>query len=508
MESAYLPFIIVTIVAILIAAFIGGASIILGGTDNWAEIRCDPFVMPFASLYGHDTAENFNYCMNASFATQANARMGPVYGMMAGMVGTLGTLVESTQKLRFSTANLYGGVTNIMRDFTERLKMFFIQIKVASQRMKMLMGRLYATFFAAIYMSMSGLTAVNNFTGTALFGVLDTFCFDPDTLVDVVGRGHIPIRHVRLGDTFRETGGAVTAVFEFLADGQPMVCLPGSGDPIIVSTNHYLAHGGAWIMAADHPDAVRAGVWAGGAERPIVCLNTSDHQIPVGGHIFRDYDETEAGHYDAMKFAHESLNGIERPFTTLYQRAWDELHPSVAADVRVCMRDGSKKAAGTVQLGDVLSSGDVVHGVIRVLVREFVEMGGGAKRSGVKCSETKRVAAGTLMWNPGAGAWVRAGDVLQVTTVERPMIFYGFITLPGSRLEIDDGIFLRDYFEVASPAMEASYTAALATEPAPLAAKGPAPLAAKGPAPLAAKGPAPLAAKGPAPLAAAPALCV
>jgi hypothetical protein len=466
MESAYLPFIIVTIVAILIAAFIGGASVILGGTDNWAEIRCDPFVMPFASLYGHDTAENFNYCMNASFATQANARMGPVYGMMAGMVGTLGTLVESTQKLRFSTANLYGGVTNIMRDFTERLKMFFIQIKVASQRMKMLMGRLYATFFAAIYMSMSGLTAVNNFTGTALFGVLDTFCFDPDTLVDVVGRGHIPIRHVRLGDTFRETGGAVTAVFEFLADGQPMVCLPCSGrDPIIVSTNHYLAHGGAWIMAADHPDAVPVGVWAGGEERPIVCLNTSDHQIPVGSHIFRDYDETEAGHYDAMKFAHESLNGVDRPFTTFYQRAWDELHPSVAADVSVCMRDGSKKAAGAVQLGDVLSSGDVVHGVIRVLVREFVELGG-----------TGRVAAGTLIWNPGAGAWVRAGDVLRVTTVERPMIFYGFITLPGSRLEINGGIFLRDYFEVASPAMEASYTAALAGEPVPGGTKGPAAL--------------------------------
>jgi hypothetical protein len=388
--------------------------------------------------------------------------------MMAGMVGTLGTLVESTQKLRFSTANLYGGVTNIMRDFTERLKMFFIQIKVASQRMKMLMGRLYATFFAAIYMSMSGLTAVNNFTGTALFGVLDTFCFNPDTLVDVVGRGHIPIRHVRLGDTFRETGGVVTAVFEFLADGQPMVCLPcSSGDPIIVSTNHYLAHGGAWIMAADHPDAVPAGVWAGGAERPIVCLNTNDHQIPVGGHIFRDYDETEAGHYDAMKFAHESLNGVERPFKTFYQQAWDELHPSVAADMLIRMRDGSKKAAGAVQLGDVLSSGDVVHGVIRVLVREFVELGGAG-----------RVAAGTLMWNPSANAWVRAGDILQVTTVERPMIFYGFITLPGSRLEIDGGIFLRDYFEVASPAMEASYTAALAAEPAPLATKGPAPLAA------------------------------
>lgn len=469
-----MPLIIVTIVAILIAAFIGGASIILGGADNWNEIRCDPFVMPFASLYGHSTAENFNYCMNSSFSTQANARMGPVYGMMAGMVGTLGTLVESTQKLRYTTANLYGGVTNIMRDFNERLKMFFIQIKMSSQRIKMLMGRLYATFFAAIYMSMSGLTAVNNFTGTALFGVLDTFCFSPDTLVDVVGRGYIPIRHMRIGDTFRETGGVVTAVFEFLADGQSMVYLPrcssgGCSDPIIVSTNHYIAHNGSWIMAADHPDAIQTGVWAGGAARPIVCLNTSDHQIPVGGHVFRDYDETEAGHYDAMKFAHESLNGVDRPYTTLYQQTWDELHPSVAPDVRIRMRDGSERTAADIQLGSVLSSGDVVHGIIHICVREFVDVG---------LARPVRVAAGTLMWNADVNAWVRAGDILPVITVDRPMIFYGFITLPGSKLEIDGGIFVRDYFEVASPAMEASYTAALAAEPAPIASKGPASLAA------------------------------
>jgi hypothetical protein len=152
------------------------------------------------------------------------------------------------------------------------------------------------------------------------------------------------------------------------------------------------------------------------------------------------------------------------------------------------MRDGSERTAADIQLGSVLSSGDVVHGIIRICVREFVDVG---------LKRPVRVAAGTLMWNPDANAWVRAGDILPVMTVDRPMIFYGFITLPGSKLEIDGGIFVRDYFEVASPAMEASYTAALATEPAPIASNSPASLAAKGPASLAAKGPASLAAAQP-----------
>ena len=31
--------------------------------DNWATMRCNPTVMPFADKFGHDTKENFDYCI-------------------------------------------------------------------------------------------------------------------------------------------------------------------------------------------------------------------------------------------------------------------------------------------------------------------------------------------------------------------------------------------------------------------------------------------------------------
>ena len=31
--------------------------------DNWSLYRCNPTVMPFASMFGHDTSENFTYCI-------------------------------------------------------------------------------------------------------------------------------------------------------------------------------------------------------------------------------------------------------------------------------------------------------------------------------------------------------------------------------------------------------------------------------------------------------------
>ena len=31
--------------------------------NNWPKYRCNPVVMPFASLFGQDPAQNFTYCI-------------------------------------------------------------------------------------------------------------------------------------------------------------------------------------------------------------------------------------------------------------------------------------------------------------------------------------------------------------------------------------------------------------------------------------------------------------
>ena len=35
--------------------------------DNWAEQRCNPMIMPFASQFGYNTSENFQFCMGKIF---------------------------------------------------------------------------------------------------------------------------------------------------------------------------------------------------------------------------------------------------------------------------------------------------------------------------------------------------------------------------------------------------------------------------------------------------------
>jgi hypothetical protein len=306
-------------------------------------------------------------------------------------------------------------------------------------------------------MSMSGLTAVRNFTGTTLFTVIDTFCFSPDTRVTIKGRGAVRIDDVRVGDEF-EDGPTVKATFQFLADGQDMVSLPrDDGEPIIVSTNHYLAHGGAWIRAGDHPSATPTSPWSGGRLRPIVCLNTTDHTIPVGGYTFRDYDETDAPNYKVMSQIHTSLNA-NTDFQTNYNLEWSELCPSVSGNTEIQLRNGSYKYARNVQLGDWLAGGNRVIGRIRMIVRDYVIL-----------PSDEAVGSGTLVWDAVSSQWLRAGDLYRNTHINGGyLVFEGFIVLPGSYMRTRGGFYLRDYMEIASDSMEDEYAAELESMSAPV----------------------------------------
>lgn len=456
--SSVKPVLILIVILGVLAYFLGEGFAFAGEKADWNEIRCQPHILPIASLYGYDTQENFNYCMTANFNSQVGGHLSPIYTMFGGFSAVLMNLVESAKRLKLGFATMYGGIQTILAEFQERLKMFFIQIRIGTQRMKMLMSRIYSTFYSIIFMSMSGLTALRNFTGTTLFSVIDTFCFSPDTRVTITGRGTIQIWQVRVGDVF-EDGPTVTATFQFLADGQEMCALPGDHEhPLIVSTNHYLAYNGTWIRAGDHPDAKPWGTWSGGQVCPIICLNTTDHTLPVGGYIFRDYDETDEPNYRFMASMHKALNANTQ-FQTSYKHSWNELCPSVNGNTEVLMADGKYKRAREIQLGEWLPAGRVI-GRIRMRVRDYVPLPSG-----------EEVGAGTLVWDTKTAQWLRAGDLYKTTELRGGYQLYeGFVVLPGSKLCTRGGYYLRDYMEIGADSMEEEYSAALTAMTAPISA--------------------------------------
>ena len=400
--------------------------------------------MPFAALYGHDTTENFQFCMKDMFSSQADSLLSPFTGILKGTLGTLMTMTDSLMSMRIQIATLVGGVTKITREMQDRITQVMFRTQITASRIRLLMNRMFGMFYAIIFMGLSGITAVTNFGDTFLFNFLNFLCFPPETEVEIEGQEKpVRIDQLKIGDRFKKTGKEITAVFRFFADGQTMVRFPNG---LCVSTNHYVKHNETFIPASSHPEAVSCGEWAGGLERPLICLNTADHILPIQGYEFLDFDETEEGDVDTMTWVEKSLNsGTVR--SSIKQL---EYSPSVSGETHIRLSNQGLKMARDLVLGDRISTGKVV-GLIQKKVTKAC-----------RPSPKEALSEGSCIWDPEAAIWVRAADLYKSEELAQEHIFYSFVVTPTAQIELESGHRIRDYIEVHSPETEHVYAKKIA----------------------------------------------
>ena len=403
-------------------------------SSNWPKYRCSPTVMPFASLYGYDTSENFNYCLKGIFQGQIGGVTGPFSTILGTIATSLMTFLQNLNSMRIMISTLVGGITKVLQEFADRFKLLFSQIKLSFLKLQMLMKRLFGTFHSVIYMGLSAVQVGQNFSQTFIFKFLDTFCFDPDTLIILQNKSYIPIRDVHLGDIL-ENNAKVISVYKFLADGQPMVNLNGT----IVSTNHFVLYNNTYIEAKDHPFAKPISAWSGGISRPLICLDTNTHQIPISNEIFSDWDETDSVDDSYMTYNELILNGDPFDNVQIKNYPW-KFQPAISSSAQIIYKDGTVRNCNEVQLGDIISTGKVV-GIGKRLVYEWVFLPSGAI-----------VTPSTLVWMDSK--WIRAGQCDEVHYQDAPKIFYTFVVLGTASIELSTGEFIRDMCEIHSPDSE------------------------------------------------------
>ena len=405
--------------------------------DNWAEQRCNPMIMPFASQFGYNTSENFQFCMGKIFNIHSASYTDSFGSITSRFTGLLTSIFSSISSMRNVIATLGGGINVVFQEFTDRISLFFFKLRMNAIHLKMMFGRIYAILFSVMYMGMSGITGISSFTNTFLFSFLDTFCFPGDTLITVADNVNntikqVPIKDIKIGDILLPGDCRVTSTFSFYAKGQPMVKI-GS---IVVSTNHYLYFQGKIIKAGEHPYAIQLGHWT--SNDYLYCLNTSNHIIPVGIMDFLDYDETGKADKETMQFVENRINATSLP---VKQNNFTEYGFAIDENERIWTKSG-RKAIKDVVIGEKLTTGSEVVGFIRKEVSEICTVFG------------MKITPSTLYWN--SKKWARIGEHFPIEKVK--MEFVSLIVTPNSQIELSNGIYVRDYMELCSPDTETYYS--------------------------------------------------
>ena len=398
--------------------------------ENWAEKRCSPTIMPFAGLFGHNAKDNFEYCMGSIFNTHSQPHLKSSAVMTSSFSGLLATIFGSLNSLRNTVATMGGGINLIFAEFTERITTFFFRLRISAITIKSLISRMYAILFSVMFMGLSGITGMTSFTNTFLFSFLDTFCFPGDTILKLT-TGSKMIKDVNIGDIILPHS-KVTATFRFYAKGQPMVKIGNT----IVSTNHYLLYKGKHIKAVEHPDAIKANYCD-----ELYCLNTNNNHIPIDELTFLDYDETSTADKDTMNYIEGRVNAccIDKEYS------FTEYCPAVDEYTYIKTINGLKLAKD-IKIGDILTSGSDIVGLIRRVVNETSVMNGVI------------LTPSTLYWDNN---WKRVGDSYDIIKGEKEMV--SFIAVPNSQIELEN-VIIRDYMELCSPDSEIYYTEKLSNE--------------------------------------------
>jgi hypothetical protein len=362
--------------------------------------------------------------------------------------------METVNSVILSVATLGGGINVVMQDFVTRISQFFASLRMNFMYMKNLFTRLYSIFMSMLFMGQSTIIGGVSFANTSLFGFLDTFCFPENTLILTKDHGEIPISKIKIGDTLLPTNSKVTSTMKFYAKGQSMVAFYRRGftqKPIYVSTNHFIKYNDKWIKARDHPDAIRCLEWTGDIDKPLICLNTDTHEIPIQDLIFSDYDEIDSANNAAMKELEQQINSEKNTFDTKYP--FTEASPSISANTLIRVKRNNKYEyvhAKDIKIGDILTTGSCISGIIKKEITEYTNI-----------SDDMTLAAATLLWIPADNKWKRAGTLYPIKKSDTPQVFYAFIAAGNSIIELDNNIYIRDYMEVCSPDSEKQYETAM-----------------------------------------------
>jgi len=117
---------------------------------------------------------------------------------------------------------------------------------------------------------------------------------------------------------------------------------------------------------------------------------------------------------------------------------------SINESAKIKTMDGLVSAKD-IKMGDKLTTGSSVVGIIRKQINEYSILPNGTE-----------ITPSTLFWDATTNNWKRIGD--DYPTIYGKREFMSFVVVPNSQIELEDGTRVRDYMELCSPDAELYYS--------------------------------------------------
>ena len=146
---------------LIIALSIGISTI----KNNWDEYKCNPAVMPFADIFGHDTRENYEECVKSVQIDFMSSFLDPIFGSLEIFASMGNSFLETFEDIKLFGLSVDGSIGEVFNTMTNKIKNMGNELSRMYIVIIDTFGNLFSIFTVIFYMGQGGIiTAETVFT--------------------------------------------------------------------------------------------------------------------------------------------------------------------------------------------------------------------------------------------------------------------------------------------------------------------------------------------------------
>jgi len=256
--------------------------------------------MPFASIFGHDSSENFAYCI----ANMQKNFMAPLLQPLQFNVSMLGDITGGLTTGLNNNRSFMGTFRDNISDTFMNIFGIVFNISIELQKtvinVKDMIGKLVGIMTTTMYVISGSMMTMQSAWDGPPGDLVKALCFHPDTKLqlksgEILSMKDIPLNSVLKNDTrvcatmqisnLDENGAIVEKMYRVKRKSDSE-CV----DDILVSGSHliYDPNTKQFVHVKDLPSSELSEIDC----EVLSCLITSNHTIPIGEWIFHDWEDS------------------------------------------------------------------------------------------------------------------------------------------------------------------------------------------------------------------------
>lgn len=323
--------------------------------DDWDHYRCNPLVMPFASYFGHNPAENFEGCLSVSFKMFFDVLMAPFNGMMSMISGLLGNLVTQLNFIRNLTAPIREFIKSAAQSVFKKTENLMNVVMFTFLKMNDILKRVFANFRLMVYtLEATQMTLTSTWNGPIGKMVrfwapaADFFCFAGFTPIKMLSGHDKYISQLVIGDELYPS----SRVYGILCSIAPEYMYNYKN--VIVAGGHFVNDiDNIWRPVEQSPIAIK--IKTPSSIQRIYSIWTTNHKICINDIEFADYDETVQTLAIQKQMICQQMDIEYTVKTPISELTGPEPEPNLLhADVEILMHDLTWKPISHLKLNDEL----------------------------------------------------------------------------------------------------------------------------------------------------------